>query len=94
MTCQQYGEEYCCCRCVPHSDQENLGYNDIFTKDLSLGTFKLLCNKLDMLDIYAPASSLRGSIRVDGSLYGYLFYPFIFMSSVYLCSPIYIGDNS
>ena len=27
---------------------------DIFTKGSSLGTFKSLCNKLDVLDIYAP----------------------------------------
>ena len=28
---------------------------DIFTKGLSVGVFRDLCTKLDMIDIYAPA---------------------------------------
>ena len=35
---------------TPSSDQ----FTDIFTKGLSVGVFESLCNKLDIIDIYAP----------------------------------------
>ena len=40
---------------------------DIFTWGLGLGVFRSLCNKLGMLDIYAP--NLKGSVTVSRSLY-------------------------
>ena len=38
---------------------------DIFTKSLRGLRIKFICNKLSAYDVYAPASSLRGSVEYN-----------------------------